>query len=347
MSPYAKLASDLLSKPALKPNEGEKVDSAHPAIYPTGNFSEKPLGAAERNVFDLVIRRFMAAFGEPALRQKAKVTVNVNGNNFHLGGVRTLMNGWIPLYEPYARVKDAVLPPLNVGKTVNIKKVILKNDFTKPPSRYNPRSLLLKMEKENIGTKATRAATIQTLQDRKYVSGTGSFVVSDLGSEVVEILTNYCPSVVSPELTRSLEQEMGEIQEGKGTKEAILRNVVSILKSVMMELKANELVIGQLLGETIKKARLEERTVGTCPKCSGGKLVILRSHKTGKRFVGCTNYFEGKCKVTFPLPQKGVIKPLSTPCRCGHLMINVWLRGRHSWKLCLNPDCPTKGAAKP
>jgi DNA topoisomerase-1 len=347
MSPYAKLASDLLSKPALKPNEGEKIDSAHPAIYPTGNFSEKPLGAAERNVFDLVIRRFMAAFGEPALRQSAKVTVNVNGNKFHLTGVRTLSEGWIPLYEPYAHVKDAVLPPLSVGETVTIKKVSLKNDFTKPPPRYNPRSLLLKMEKENIGTKATRAATIQTLQDRKYVSGTDSFVVSDLGSEVVEILTNYCPQVVSPELTRSLEQEMIEIQEGKRTKEAVLRNAVSILKPVMTELKANESVIGQLLGGTIKKARLEERTVGTCPKCPGGKLVILRSQKTGKRFVGCTNYFEGKCEVTFPLPQKGVIKPLSTPCRCGYSMINVWLRGRHSWKLCLNPDCPRKRETKP
>ncbi len=347
MPSYAKQASELLSKPVLKPNEGERFDSAHPAIYPTGSRLDKPLDAAERNVFDLIVRRFMAVFGEPAIRQSIKATVSVNGNRFHLSGVRTLREGWIKLYAPYAQVKDVFLPPLSQGQTVTVKQVVLKNDFTKPPPRFNPRSLLLKMEKENIGTKATRAATMQTLLDRKYVCGTGNLAVSDLGFEVAEILTNYCPTIVSPELTRSLEQEMDAIQEGKETKDVVLQNAVSILKPVMSELKEKESVIGQRLSETLKKARLEERTVGKCPKCREGKLVILRSQKTGKRFVGCTNYFEGKCNVTFPLPQRGAIKPLRSLCKsCGSPTINVWLRGKHSWKLCLNPDCPAKGESK-
>jgi DNA topoisomerase-1 len=136
---------------------------------------------------------------------------------------------------------------------------------------------------------------------------------------------------------------MSEIQEGKQTKEAVLRNATSILKPVMSQLKEKELVIGQRLSETLKKTRLEERTVGLCPKCADGKLVILHSQKTGKRFVGCTNYFDAKCNVTFPLPQRGIIKPLSSPCKnCGSPVINVWLREKRSWKLCLNLDCPTK-----
>jgi DNA topoisomerase I len=59
---YAKFAAELLAKPTLKPNEGKKFDSAHPAIYPTGNLPEKPLDAAERNIFDLVVKRFLAVF---------------------------------------------------------------------------------------------------------------------------------------------------------------------------------------------------------------------------------------------------------------------------------------------
>ncbi len=346
---YAKHASELLSKPSLKPTEGPRFDSAHPAIYPTGNFLEKPLGAPERNVFDLIVRRFMAAFGEPAIRQSTKATVCVNGNKFRLNGVRTLKTGWIPLYAPYAQLKDVVLPPLNQGQSVAVKRVTQKNEFTKPPPRYNPRSLLLKMEKENIGTKATRAATIQTLQDRKYVYGTGNFAVSELGLQVAEVLSNYCPTIVSPELTRSLEQEMDDIQEGKETKEMVLENAKSILKPVMFELREKESEVGQRLSGTIKAARLEERTVGVCPKCVDGRLVILRSQKTGKRFVGCTNYFQkDKCAVTFPLPQRGAIKPLSGTCKsCGSPMINVWLRGRRSWTLCINPSCPAKGEVKP
>src|SRR5208283_1174637 len=153
----------------LKPNEGEKADPAHPAIYPTGNLPEKPLGTAERNIFDLIIRRFMAVFDEPAIRQSVKVTVSVNGNHFHLNGIRTLSEGWLRFYKPYVQLKDVTLPHLTEGQKITVKRVVVKNSFTKPPARYTPRTLLLKMEKEDIGTKATRAATIQTLYDRKYL----------------------------------------------------------------------------------------------------------------------------------------------------------------------------------
>jgi DNA topoisomerase-1 len=115
----------------------------------------------------------------------------------------------------------------------------------------------------------------------------------------------------------------------------------------MTELKAKESVIGQRLSQALKKAWLEERIVGACPKCADGKLVILRSKKTGKRFVGCINYFEGKCNVTFPLPQNGSIKPLSSPCKsCGCPVVSLLLTSKRSWKLCLNPNCPSKGVRK-
>ncbi len=347
MPVYAKQAAELLSNPVLKPNEGEKTDSAHPAIYPTGNTPQESLGAAEKNIFDLVTRRFMAVFGEPAIRESEKVTLGVNGNVFFLNGVRTLSEGWIRLYKPYSQVKDDPLPTATAGQKVTVKRVILKENFSRPPPRYNPRSLLLKMEKEDVGTKATRAAIIQTLYDRKYLFGTDNLSVSDLGFEVVEILADHCPAIISPELTRSLEHDMDEIQQGKETREAVLQNAISILKAVLSELKARESVVGQRLSQALGKAWLDERTIGSCPKCHDGKLVVLRSKTSGKRFVGCTNFFEDKCNVTFPLPQNGSIKPLSSPCKsCGFPVISVWLRGRRSWKLCLNPNCPSKGVSK-
>ena len=60
--------------------------------------------------------------------------------------------------------------------------------------------------------------------------------------------------------------------------------------------------------ESYSKKRFEEQetTIGNC-KC-GGKLKIIYSRKTHKRFVGCTNYPE--CNVSFPLPQKGKIEIL-------------------------------------
>ena len=203
------------------------------------------------------------------------------------------------------------------------------------------------MEKEEIGTKATRASTIETLLDRKYLHGTDNLSVSDLGFEVTEVLERYCPVVVSSKMTRGLEERMQAIQEGKETKQNVLKNATETLTIVTAELKSKEAAIGAQLSQALQRGRLEEKTIGVCPTC-GGQLIIIISKKSGKRFVGCTNYFNGKCNTAYPLPQTGIVKPLANACASCHApIVAVYMRGRKPWRLCLNPKCPTKGAAKP
>jgi DNA topoisomerase I len=344
---FAQQTIELLSKPTLKPNEGLKIDSAHPAIYPTGKLPEMLLKVEEKNIFDLIIHRFMAVFGEPAIRQSIKAVIRINGNHFEIAGIRTLREGWIRFYKPYGQIKDVILPQLTEHQKIDVKKVSSKENYTKPPERYNPQTLLLKMEKEEIGTKATRASTIQTLYDRKYLCGADKLVVSGLGLEVMDILSKYCPTVVSPELTKELEGKMEQIQSEQETREEVLKETVEILKPVASELKEKELVIGKQLSQALKQAWLDEKTLGSCPKCVDGTLVILHSKKTGKRFVGCSNYFEKKCCAVFPLPQFGTIKPLAGVCEnCGCPIVYILMKGKRPWKLCLNPGCPSKGGQK-
>jgi DNA topoisomerase-1 len=339
---YKKLTAELLAKPELKPKEGKKDDPAHPAIYPTGNLPERVLSDQERNLWDLVVRRFMAVFEEPAIRQSMKVHINVNGHRFYLRGRRILKEGWMRFYGPYVRSEEVLLPPIKEGQKVNVKKVILEDKFTKPPPRYNPGSLLKRMEEEGIGTKATRADIIQTLYDRKYIRDE-RMVVTDLGFEVMEVLKQYCPTVVSVKLTKELEEKMDKIQLNNEKRENILVDAVEILKPAIEELKEKEKLIGEQLSNAIKRARLEERTIGTCPICNSGKLMILYSRKTGKRFIGCTNYFKKLCSASFPLPQRGTIRPLGKNCRgCGWPTVQVKLKGRRPWNLCFNPKCPIK-----
>lgn len=339
---YKKLTAELLAKPELKPREGKKDDPAHPAIYPTGNLPERVLDASEKRVFDLIVRRFMAVFGEPAIRQSMKVHINVNGHRFYLRGRRILKEGWLRFYGPYVRSEEVLLPPIEEGQAIKVKKVTLEDKFTKPPPRYNPGSVLKKMEETGIGTKATRANIIQTLYDRKYVRDE-RMVVTDLGFEVLEVLEKYCPAVISIELTRELEERMEKIQANSEKRENVLVDAVEILKPVMEELKEREKIIGEQLSKAIKRARLEERIVGTCPVCGTGKLMIIYSRKTGKRFIGCTNYFKGLCKTSFPLPQRGSVRPLGRNCRrCGWPTVQVRIKGRRPWTLCFNPECPLK-----
>jgi len=339
---YQKLATELLGKGELKPREGPKTDPAHPAVYPTGNRPERVLDESERRIWDLVARRFMAVFGEPGVKQSMKAPINVNGHRFYLRGRRILKEGWMKFYKPYLRSEEVPLPPIKEGETVRVVQIIREDKFTKPPPRYNPSSLLKRMEEEGIGTKATRADIIETLYTRKYITEE-RIVVTDLGFDVLEVLRKHAPRVISVKLTRDLEERMERIRSNSEKRENVLLEAVERLKPVLAELKQREETIGEALSNAIKRARMQERLIGECPNCHTGKLIILFSRRTKKRFIGCTNYFKNACKTSFPLPQRGTTKPTGRFCKgCGWPLLFVHIKGKRPWNLCFNPACPKK-----
>jgi DNA topoisomerase-1 len=339
---FPDLAGSLLAKPSLKPTEGKKQDSAHPAIYPTGKLPPQALVTMEKNVYNLVAHRFLACFGDPAQLRTVEVGLNVAGEGFGFNVTQTLEDSWLRLYDPFARRRKQALPEISLGNNVRLQRVSVEDRFTSPPARYNPASVLHKMEQGNLGTKATRASTIQTLYDRGYIRGE-RIAVSDLGIEITDVLRKFCPVVVSVNFTRQLEEDMAQIQQGGQTRENVVAKAIEALKPVLASLMQNKEALGVQLSRAILKAKLAERAIGDCPNCQGGKLILMKSRKSGKRFVGCTNYFAGTCKTAFPLPQKGQVKPSGKACTdCGWGTVTVWLNRRRPWNLCLNPSCPTK-----
>jgi DNA topoisomerase-1 len=339
---YRKLCADLLAKTKLIPKEGRKDDPAHPAIYPTGEIPTRALSNSERKIWDLIVRRFLVVFAEPATKQNIEVSININDNHFSLRGMRVLNEGWLRFYAPYARSEESIIPTIKEGQSVHVTRIILEGKFTTPPARYNPRSLLNRMEKAEIGTKATRADVIQTLYDRGYVRNE-RMTVTELGFEILEILEEYCPAVVSIKMTRELEGKMDSIRANRENREKILKDTVEKIEPIMQKIKKKEDIIGKRLNEVIRKSRLEERIIGPCPTCGTGQLVILYSRKTGKRFIGCTNYFKGLCKTSFSVPQEGNIISSGGTCHaCGWPTVQVKINGRRSWMLCFNPMCRLK-----
>jgi len=339
---YTALTAELLQKEALRPREGAKEDPAHPAVYPTGNRPTRDLEDTERRVYDLVVRRFLAVFGDSGIKQSMKAAINVNGHYFYLRGRRIVKEGWMKFYKPFLHSEEILLPPIREGESVQLTKVAREDKFTKPPPRYNPSSLLKLMEKEGIGTKATRADIIETLYNRKYITEE-RMIVTDLGFDVIEILRKYASPVISVKLTRDLEEKMERIQGNLEKRENALTEAVDRLKPVLTEMKQQEMTIGQALNNAVRKARMLERIIGSCPTCHTGKLMILYSRQTRKRFIGCTNYFKNACKTSFPLPQKGTVRPTSRTCKgCGWPLLLVRGVGRRPWNLCFNPACPRK-----
>jgi DNA topoisomerase-1 len=169
--------------------------------------------------------------------------------------------------------------------------------------------------------------------------------VSDLGLSVVETARKHAPSIITTELTREVERMLEEVEGGSEGEKTLVRDAVRSISEQLVELKGNELEIGRDIDSSLAATVEASSVLGPCPVCKTGKLRVIRSRKTKKRFVGCTNYGSG-CRASAPLPQRGTIKGMSKPCRhCSWPIIYV-IRGRFPWRLCVNPGCPSKKGKK-
>ncbi|AJC72494.1 DNA topoisomerase I [Thermococcus guaymasensis DSM 11113] len=366
---YKPFAHELLGKGNLKPVEGKKEDPAHPAIYPTGELP-KPgeLTKDEANLYDLIVRRFLALFMEPAVREIMKVIINSNGHRFILSGARTLKEGWLKVYSKYVKFDEVILPPFKEGEQVKVLQIKREKKKTKPPARYSPAAVIKKMEDLGIGTKATRAQILETLYQRGYIEGKKKIKVTPLGMRVVEALEKNVPDIVSVELTRAFEEKMEEIMTGKAKRDEVIEESKEQLVKILKVFKEKELDIGRMLLETTgtgvttsktvakkagalkesaegeekavekapdKEERRKPLVVGKCPKC-GGDLIIRYNRKTGKRFVGCSNW--PKCNVTYPILQRGEVIPTGKTCCNGAPVVKIREKGRE-YEICLDMNC--------
>ena len=334
---FAQSAEKLLSLRSLHPNEGRKTDPAHPAVYPTGAVPKRSLEPRESKLYDLIVKRFMATFALPATRGTVKATIKMNGLRFYLRGSHILAPGWIDFYKPYAKFEDVNLPPLSKGTPVKFLSVKAVEKFSQPPPRFNPNSLLREMETNEIGTKATRAEIIETLVRRAYIRG-DRIEVTPLGIQIVDVLERFCPRVLDVGFTRELEEMMGNIELGKEEKQRVVNEAVNHLKPIMDELKMHEQEVGEQLSHMIAQAHASELSLSVpCPEC-GRRLQVVKSRKSGKRFIGCLGKWEGGCSFTLPLPQLGTLTLLNQKCsKCGFQLVKAASKGRRPLVTC--PMC--------
>jgi DNA topoisomerase-1 len=331
---YEKFCDGLVNK---KPNEGKKTDPAHPAIHPTGEIPES-LDQYEKKIYDLIVRRFLSCFGDDAIRESVRIKMDVDGNQFKSSGSRTLEPGWIEIYGEYAKYEEKTFPDLKKGDKIEVKSLEKLDKETKPPNRYTQASILHTLDKENIGTKATRANILQTLYNRNYIINK-SLEITDLGMRLIETLEKYCPTIISEKMTREFEQYMDDIYNKRIERDTVLKKAEKIITGVVEKLETHKEDIGLALDNALIKTRDEQRILGKCGKC-GNNLKILFSHK-GSRFVGCTGY--PKCHNMYPLPHSGFIKKTDKVCeKCGTPIIYVFRKGKRPFKMCLDTECETK-----
>ena len=334
---YQRLVAKLMTRGYLRPNNGPKNDPAHPAIFPTGESPKRPLSGGEAKLYDLISRRFMATFADSSLKTSSRIILTHNNHRFFLSGSRVIKMGWIEYYRPYTLDDARPLPDFRIGDRAKIQGIKTVEKFTQPPHRYNPSSLLKKMEDANIGTKATRAGIIDLLYARGYVREE-RMSASDLAGEVTDTLSTYCPLIIDSSFTANLENLMQGIQNGTASRRGVLVEALDHLRPIMLALAENEEEIGSQLSDVIVTQRAEDVTFDTsCPKC-GLKLAVVRSRGSGKRFIGCNGKWQTGCNFTLPLPQFGNLTLLKRRCSaCGFQMVQARSRGRRPLVSC--PRC--------
>jgi len=330
-----------------KPIEGKKSDPAHPSIYATGEY--KSLAGDDKKVYDLIAKRFIAAFSPNAKTTNKRITLTAldikDEDNkpiiFTANGLKVLEKGWTQVYPVVFEEKH--LPDLE-GK-IKINEIKIEDKETQPPKRFTPTSLISLLEKKGLGTKTTRSHIVDILFDRDYLYGR-SIQATPLGMKLIETLEKHSPIIIDENLTRQLEEEMEKIQHSnsdlKQKEQKVLEKVSRLITDISKEFKTKELEIGKDLLRGIEKLRHEQQennTLTLCPTCKKGKLRIIYSKKTKRNFIACSSYPE--CTQTYNIPPNALIKKSGRDCEsCAFPKLLSIKKGKRPWEFCFNQECP-------
>ena len=254
------LARRLLSETGglLKPVQGPKDDPAHPAIHPTGEIPRSGLGKDHWRIYELIVRRFLAAFSRPAVVARTEVAVvDAEGRRYEARGVTVIEEGWM-LYYPYLRPSGSEIPSWPRGARLLVVEARAGSEWRREAPKLSRTSLLAWMESQRIGTEATRARLIETLFKRGYLaSRAGTTVVTDLGMIVAEIIEQLFPDLARPALTRRLEQMLDDVRAGRRTRRSVVEETIRELDRLLAEYAKRLDQVGEKLAVSLGLRRPE------------------------------------------------------------------------------------------
>ncbi|QPA32429.1 DNA topoisomerase III [Thermaerobacillus caldiproteolyticus] len=292
----------------------EKKVTDHYAIIPTEQVTDpKKLSNDERKIYDLIVRRLIAAHYEQAIFDYTTVITLVDQRaEFVSKGKQEVQEGWRKVI--FQRDDDDVtaLPLLYEGEQGYVANVDVKEGKTQPPKRYTEGQLITLMKTagkfldneelekvlaktEGLGTEATRAGIITMLKERKYIEVKKNQVyATDKAKVLIEAIGNKI--LASPEMTAKWEQRLSEIGEGKASAAHFMEQVKKLSTKIIedaLEMSKSWDFTGlntETIQRTTSKATLG-KPIGKCKLCDG--TVIDKGE-----FYGCTNYAKTKCPFT-------------------------------------------------
>ena len=362
VGPYVPFIEKILAggKPRLTSRhvDDKKVTDHHAVIPTKQQIKPDALSPDEKRIYDLVARRFLAAFFPDAELERTTVLTDAEGERFVTRGTVVLKAGWREVEPPGRGGKagdeskkageededeSAELPPLKAKDPAEVLSAEAQAKQTKAPPRYSESSLLgametagkkvedeelrLAMKEAGLGTPATRASIIETLLKRDYVvREKKSLVATAKGAALIKMLPS--PLLKSAELTGRWEQKLSRMARREYELDAFMVEV----RGMVTEL------VGQIAGSEVERpaegaaasaaagARQLPRPEGAldCPKCKKeerGGFLVERAGASGK-FLACSTGREA-CGYLSDVPKNAKQRKalLQTACQaCGGAM---------------------------
>ena len=201
----------------------------HYAIIPTGKGYENlnSIPDIQKEVYKVIVKRFIAIFYPSAEFSKINITVNVDGEKFYASTKICTKTGYLDVLKKVTNDEEKVENiDVRKGEKLIVNNYTIKESETTPPTRYNSGSIILAMENAGklieeeelreqikgagIGTSATRAEIIKKLEKIKYINinnKTQIITPTQKGEYIYDIVKSSMPDMLNPKLTASWEKD--------------------------------------------------------------------------------------------------------------------------------------------
>ena len=265
----------------------------HTAIIPlpidsiTLQHEYSSLSLQEKNIYDLIVENFIDNFLDDNMYESISITTNVEKYDFTTRFQRTIEPGW-------RNAEKNLVPSVNKGDLVRVEDTKIEKKLSKPKARYNEDTLFELLEnpgkfvedinlkrilkESGIGTNATRALLIKDLIKNGYVVRDNKLIIPTIeGQELIKVIKT--DKLLEPYFTAEVEQQLQKIQDGKLSKDELIKATMKFIEEHIEDLKA------------ISSTDCKSKAIGKCPICKSGNIV-----PAGTKGYGCTNLKRTGCR---------------------------------------------------
>lgn len=276
--------------------------TAHTAIIPTANVPDiNALTPDERNVYLAIAQHYLVQFMPEKLYKEVSVAIQCGDESFYARARKTTDSGFEAFLGTETTNEDESdnddsafeqLCKIRTGETLTTKEVVVNEKKTTPPPLFTEASLLAalvrvadfvtdpvikkllkdkdkdkKDEHGGIGTPATRAAMLEALKKRNYITlEKGKLIPTDTGYALIDALPGIA---VNPDMTALWAEKQTAIENGELTVEEFINELYDELTGMISDVDLGEMKI-----EPAAPAGQSPRLSSPCPSC--GKAIIIR-----------------------------------------------------------------------